>query len=252
MRETDPLILQTQVSEKNCTNNKRNNLLFVSLGLGPNWGLMNAFYLELPWFEETQPEGVNLAAWISIVGTAAAAVSLLISHSGVLNRIAGEKVASGLVVLNILLIVLLAFSWQLTFWGLSVFLFLGSFGGAMVGNLQFMTLIPWVASNFPPTFTNAFMSGGSFMSLVCVALQLIQSPGDAQRFSPAVFFLILSIPSFLSLCSIFSVKKLVMVNKSATKSVSPKYKRASLCPRWFVGKILRYTVLNVGSSMMSW
>jgi len=252
MRETDPLILETGVSEENGTNNRRNNLLFVSLGMGPSWALMNALYLELPWFEETQPEGVNLAAWMGIVGTAAAAVSLLISYSGVLNRISGEKLVSGLVVLNIILIVLLAFSWQQTFWGFSAFLFLAIFGGGMVGNLQFMTLIPWVASNFPPTFTNAYMSGSSFMSLFCVALQLVQSPGDAQRFSPAVFFLILSLPNFLSFFSVYGVRKLVKVKKSAAKSASPEYKRASLCPSWFVEKVLRYTVLNVGSSMVTW
>jgi len=252
MKETDPLLPETQNLEEGNTNSKWNNLLFLSLGLGPSWGLMNALYLELPLFEKTQPEGVNLAAWMGIAGTAASAVSLLITYHGVLNRVAGEKVALVLVILNILLLVLLAFLWQKTIGGFSLFLFLGTFGGAMVGNLQFMTLIPWVASNFPPTFTNAFMSGSSFMSFVCVVLQLIQSPGNAQRFSPGVFFLVLALPSFLSLCSVFSVQKLVRAKKSAARSISPEHKRSSLCPRWFVGSVLKYTFLNVWSAMMTW
>jgi len=103
---------------------------------------MNALFLELPWLERTQPEGIYLAAWLSMFGTVACAVSLLISYQGVLTRIPGDKVALLLVILNISMMVLVAFTWQKTIFGYSVFLFLGTFGASTVGNLQFMTLVP--------------------------------------------------------------------------------------------------------------
>jgi len=127
--------------------------------------------------------------------------------------------------------------------GLSVFVFLGTFGAAMVGNFQFMILLPWVSANFPPTSTNALMSGGSLMSFMCVVMQLIQSPGHQPRFSPTYYFLILALPSFLSARCVFLVQRSEKKVEDATRTVENP--RESLCPLWFVQNVLKYTFLII-------
>lgn len=224
-------------------------LIFMTIGMGVSYGLCNALYLEVPWFESTQPEGIRLSAWMGMAGTIAAAFSLVISRSGVVNKFSGHKSTLVLIILNISLFLFIAFTWSSTIGGLSVFVFLVTFGGGMIGNFQFMILLPWVSANFPPTATNALFSGSSLMSFICVVMQLIQSPGANPRFSPTWYFFILALPSFLSVRSIFLVQRINKV-KEASRTMGGQCD--SLCPPWFIQNVLKYTFLIIWSAMLSW
>jgi len=227
MKEREPLLAEEE-TQAPIDIDRWEYLKFMTIGMGVSWGLSNALYLEVPWFESTQPEGIRLSAWMGLAGTIAAAISLFISRSGVVNKFSGHKSTLIIILINISLFLLIAFTWFLTIGGLSAFVFLGTFGAAMVGNFQFMILVPWVSANFPPTSTNALMSGGALMSFICVVMQLIQSPGHQQRFSPTFYFIIMALPSFLSIRCIFLVQRSDWVVEAPEKE---GILRESLCPQ---------------------
>jgi len=243
----EPLL--PDLKRKLAINGKWEYLIFMSIGMGSSWGLINALYLELPFLESTQPEGIRLAAWMGIASTFAAGMSLLINCCGVMNSLPGYKATLLFILINIFLYLLMASTWWITIRGLSVSLFLGTFGAAMVGNLQFMILLPWVSSNFPPKSTNALMSGSSFMSFICVVLQLLQSPGYRPRFSPTLYLIILALPSFLSIRCILLVERCSKA-KEGSRNVEPT--RQSLCPSWYLRKVLKYNFIVIWSAMLSW
>jgi len=146
-------------------------------------------------------------------------------------------------------------------------------GGTTVGNLQFMCLLPWIASNFNPKMTGAFIGGNSFMSAVCVLLQIIQSPGDARRFSPTIYWTLLAIPTAIALPCALYIKSLVErrskyadLEAGATGSYTKgpdehddvdshdgeiRSAMEFLFPS-FGRRVVGYTVLNVYMSAMTW
>lgn len=110
MAETAPLLAhwderETTDDHRNC---KCDYLLFFVLGMGPGYNLPNAIALELPWFERTQPEEKDLAAWMGLAATIASGAGLLIGVCCRLN-VGGGTIAF-LIILNLTLIVLLAFT----------------------------------------------------------------------------------------------------------------------------------------------
>lgn len=106
-------------------------------------------------------------------------------------------------------------------------MYFGTFGASVVGNLYYMSLVPWVAARFPPKYTNAFMSGTSFTSCFAVVVQFLQSPGYDPRFSPTIYFLIQLLPNVVSFGPIIYIQKFA---KDKSKSLLVK-KRESMCPR---------------------
>jgi len=246
--ESEPLLSDLEVQDENNIIFRAsgwNNLWFFAMGFGPCWGLVNSLYLELPWFEITQPEGINLSAWMGGSGTIASAFSLLWSLYG-LQNLRGAKVALFLVLYNIFICILMAFFWADTIGGNSVFIYFGTLGAAMVGNIYYMFLVPWIAANFP-IYTSAFMSGNSFSSCFGVALQLMQSPGDKRRFSPTLYFLVMAVPSFVSLCPILYIQQF---SKNVPRSYTAR-ERESMCPQWFLQKGLKYVFINIVSGAVA-
>jgi len=224
-------------------------LLFFALGMGPSFNLPNAICLELPWLERTQPEGVGLAAWMGLGSTIAAGASLLIGfYSGVDVR--GTTIAGVLILVNFALMLLVAFTWQLTIGGISVSIFVGTLGGATIGNLYFMILVPWVAATFPQAYTSSFISGNSFTTFMSVMLQLIQSPGDHPRFSPTVYFMVLALPIIISFVSLFYVvQKFAKARKPSI--IAAEIQRESIFNQRILNKGLKYAVVNILSSALS-
>lgn len=87
------------------------------------------------------------------------------------------------------------------------------------------------------------------MSFICVVMQLIQSPGENRHFSPTWYFLILALPSFLSVRCIFLIQR---TNKVTEASRTVGRQCHSLCPSWFIQNVLKYTFLLIWSAMLSW
>jgi len=249
MEETEPLLPKDQSRELSGTG-KWEYFIFMTIGMGASWGLLNALYLEVPWFESTQPETIRLGGWMGIAGTLASGISLVISWSGVMNKFSGRNAALLLILVNIGLFFLMAFTWWIIIGGLSALLLFGTVGAAMIGNLGFLILLPWVSANFPPTSTNALLSGSSLASLICVVIQLVQSPGTSNSlFSPTIYFVILTLPSFLSIRCIFLVQR-----AAEAKEGSRNVERTcmSICPSWYRQKVFKHTFISVWTSMLSW
>merc|ERR1712176_805210 len=77
--ETEPLL----PTEKTKTESRLSQYLaFVGLGLGPCWALVNSFYLEMPWFEDTQPEGLQLSTWLGLPNAVATLLFMIVVVDG--------------------------------------------------------------------------------------------------------------------------------------------------------------------------
>jgi len=223
-------------------------LMFMSIGLGSSWVLLTSLFVEIPWFETTQPEGIELAAWLGFVGTFAIAMSLLANIYGG-SKIVGANTALLLSIFNIFVNLLVAFTWHLTFGGCSVFLLFSGFGAALVGNFSGIIVIPWVAANFPPALTNAYIGGENFMAVFIVMLQLVQSPGQYRRFSPTSYFNILTLPCLSSLCCIIYIQRSAK-ERGGWNEVTSKHE--SMCPQWFRLKGLKYVFYKTWSEAITW
>jgi len=249
LEEYEPLLTRKVKGESfDLPASKCDYLMFMSIGLGSSWVLLSAHYVELPWFERSQPEGVELAAWFGLVGTVAIAISLLVNLYGGQNLM-GANSAFVLATFNFSVNMFIAFTWNLTVRGCSLFLLFGSFGGAVVGNLSVVLIVPWVAANFPPSLTNAYISGEGLMTVFTVMLQLAQSPGQYRRFSPTVYFVILALPSISSICCIIWIWRYPTIRNCA---VLPQKNRGSMCPQWFRLKVLKYVFYKTYSEAITW
>lgn len=185
-------------------------LIFMMAGLGPSWALNNSLYLELPWFEDTQPEGLKLGTWFGVPQCVGTVIILTMTIDGRCFK-RQSVIAIFASVLAVLLNIFTGVLWSRTVKGTSAFLLLAMFGSSIVGNLQFVTLIPWVSANFHPSAVNAFIGGNSLSSMISVLVQLIQSPGDARRFDPMIYFIILSVFTAMSLPAVLYIR--AMINK---------------------------------------
>jgi len=249
LEEYEPLLTRKVKGESfDLPASKCDYLMFMSIGLGSSWVLLTAHYVELPWLERSQPEGVELAAWFGLVGTVAIAISLLVNLYGGQNLM-GAHSALVLATLNLSVNIFIAFTWNLTVRGCSLFLLFGSLGGAVVGNLSVVLIVPWVAANFPPSLTNAYISGEGLMTVFTVMLQLVQSPGQYRRFSPTIYFVILALPCISSICCILYIWRYPKIRDSV---VLPKKNRGSMCPQWFRLKVLKYVFYKTYSEAITW
>jgi len=118
MERTEPLLSkeadkdlsrkEADADKINLKTSKLDSLIFFALGVGPNWGFITSLYLELPWFERSQPEGIDLAAWMGVAGTLGTALPLSISFF-CSQKLSGARVALFLIIFNIIIILLMAF-----------------------------------------------------------------------------------------------------------------------------------------------
>jgi len=164
--------------------------LFTLFGCSSSWSLLNSFYCELAWFDETQPEGVDLSAWLGLMQAVSALIVLIILYIDTklpFDRKVFVYIISALPVLTCLM---LSVFWESTVNGVSVFLLSGVIIAAIVGWLQFILIVPWLVRNFNPRMLSGFLAGDGLMTLTLAIMEIIQQPGGVQTFSPKVYFLI--------------------------------------------------------------
>jgi len=164
-------------------------VLFLLSGCPNSFSIQDTLWLELSWFELTQPEGYNLATWLLLMQAVSSVIFVglfwIEIHVITISKIGALWCSSFAAVV---MIFVLSFSWHWSVDRLSIALFAGSFVGQMIGWVQFIFVIPWIANNFNPRMISAFVSGNPFMILYLVTLQLIQQPGGGQNFSPGVYY----------------------------------------------------------------
>jgi len=169
-------------------------VLFLLSGCPNSWNIQDTLWLELSWFEASQPEGYTLASWLILMQAVSALIfySLLYIETHVITfpKIGILYCAS---LATVLISIVLSFAWNFSVDGMSLILYLGSSVGQMVGWVQNIFFIPWLAKNFNPRLISAFASGNAFLVLILVFLQIIQQPGGSQTFSPSIYYVVAAI-----------------------------------------------------------
>lgn len=172
--------------------NMKNMVLFGTLGIGTNWVLPTVLFQQIPWFEERLPEGLCLATYLNASNACAvfaALVYYLITEYW--YRIPHSVSLPALLSLSVFASIYVAFTYEYTVNDMSLYLYIGSFLGAVVGSFSAIIVNPFM-TQFEARYISAARSGGSGAFLFCAVLGLIQSPGQNTRFSPRVFILIFS------------------------------------------------------------
>jgi len=166
-------------------------LLFLLSGCPNAYNLQDTLWLELSWFEDTQPEKEDLASWLILMQSMSSLAFLFLlyieTHVYTFSKIATLFSASAA---TVIMSIVLSFTWNFSLDGSSIFLLVGSAVGQMVGWVQFIFVIPWIAVNYNPRLISAFVSGNGLMVINLVILQIIQEPGGARNFSPSVYYLL--------------------------------------------------------------
>jgi len=259
--ETDPLLSPREPTKSGERTNFCQYLAFAGVGLGPSWAIVNAIYLEVPWFEDTQPEGLALSTWLGLPQAVATMLFMVVVIDGRMMQYI-PRLAIPTVILAICVNVVGAIWWRVTLGSSSVILLLVTFGGTIVGNLQFMCLLPWIATNFNPKMTNAFIGGNSLMSALCVLLQLVQSPGQARLFTPTAYWFLLVIPTAIALPAAIYIRANISKNKrmeaggmtGSELSVQNEPLRSAMeflfPPFW--KRVALHTLLNIYMSAVTW
>jgi hypothetical protein len=149
-------------------------------------------FQQIPWFEERLPEGLCLATYMNASNACAVFVALMYYLvTEYCYHIPHSVSMPILLSISVLASVYVAFTYDITINDRSVFLYFGSFLGAVVGSFSAIIVNPFM-TQFEARYISAARSGGSGAFLFCAVLGLVQSPGQNTRFSPKVFILIFS------------------------------------------------------------
>jgi len=175
--------------------------LFLLSGCPNSFSIQDTLWLELPWFEISQPEGFTLVSWLFMMQAVSAVIFLgwfyIETHVITCSKIVVLYCAS---FATVLMSIVLSFAWHFTLNGLSLFLFVGSFVGQMVGWVNYIFVIPWIANNFIPRMISPFSSGNPLMILFLVVVELIQEPGGSRNFSPGGYYRLAAIVYAATCC----------------------------------------------------
>jgi len=148
-------------------------LLFLLSACPGSYNLQDTLWLELPWFEISQPEEFRLASWFLLMQAVSSIVSLaLLFTETYIITFSKMSVLFSSSFTTLVVSFLLSFTWHFSLHGHSLFLYLGAFVGQLVGWGQYIFVIPWIANNFNPRLISPFISGNAFMILILVALQI--------------------------------------------------------------------------------
>lgn len=170
--------------------NIKNMALFATLGIGTNWVLPTVLFQQIPWFEERLPEGLCLATYLNASNACAVFAALMYYlMTEYCFHVPHSVSMPALLSLSMIASVYVAFTYDITVDDMSLFLYIGSFLGAVVGAFSAIIVNPFM-TQFEGRYISAARSGGSGAFLLCALLGLIQSPGQDTRFSPRVFILI--------------------------------------------------------------
>lgn len=137
--------------------------MFALLGVGPGWLLCDALFLQIPWAQTTQPEGLALASWMMSAFNAANLVIfiLLLAHrlwQGDPRQL-DEAIIVMLIVVTILGLCAAAFFWQLSTERHSVALLGFSFVGGAIGALRLSVIMPWMLAYDERLISSAVLGG---------------------------------------------------------------------------------------------
>lgn len=174
-----------------------NALLFVVLAGGGNFLLYNALFLQIPYFQQHQPEGLCLATWMIVSTNLSVPVVYffyLLDHYFCSFSIDRSLIA--MMAITSTTAISLAFHYSISVNNISWALLIGSFVSGVIGYLGFQITYP-VLARFEEKYAMAARS-----DILTIALALVvfyQNPGSPTvEFSPGAF--LLGVGIFLLIC----------------------------------------------------
>jgi hypothetical protein len=135
--------------------------LYLWVGLGPSWMLLDGVFTQLALLDRSAPEGLALATYL---GTAAAVANSLVVPAFYAAQKKLEWPHSRWVVLatvaQCLAAVLAALCWQFSAWGVSWPIYAVVIVAMVGGNLQQLAVLPWISEAAPDRIVDV-MAGGN-------------------------------------------------------------------------------------------
>jgi hypothetical protein len=186
-----------EVAEEPVTTEER--LWWALMGMGCTWFINDTMFLQLAWWISSQPEGLLLGNRIALSGSIPPVISAAVALT--LRKYRYEQVQRWCMPTMITFSIAAGTINALGLWELSSnFIYVSMALASTVGGTTPYLAIPWVmGSGYKPACISPMFLGGSIGSLCAATLALYQSPGTEKRFSPSVFFGVVSVPLFLSL-----------------------------------------------------
>lgn len=126
------------------------SFLFVLFGLGPSWLLSDAMFIQIPYWQNRQPEGLTLANKMTISGIMPL-VTVIPIYFVIVNNIGNDKLSFRklsyvLIIIQILSSFLISIAWELTINNVSIIIHLVTFTSSFVGHMMLFAIVPWVTS----------------------------------------------------------------------------------------------------------
>lgn len=169
-------------------------LPFFVLGLGPGWVMLDCMFVEVPYFQAVQPEGLKLASRMSVAASLALAIMAPLylyfrdQHESELKQGRSAHAFScismtsynfmvpTLTCMPLVLAVVASFTWDSTLcFGSStscnsMAIYIITFIASTVGTMQTIVILPWMTKSFAPHHISAIMSGSNFGSMLSAVL----------------------------------------------------------------------------------
>eukprot|EP01083_Nonionella_stella_P015071 42189_1 len=189
------------------------SILFILLGLGPSWLLADAMFIQIPYWQRSQPERLSLANKMSISGmmpmvTIIPIYFIIVNTMGASNsRLSFRIVSYVLIAIQIISCILISIGWPLTIGNVSITIHFVTFVVSFVGNMLSFAILPWITS-INPSLSASILSGSNLGTLCTAVLGLIQQPGaETPLFGPSIYYILFIFVILTSLVSLIYLDK---------------------------------------------
>jgi hypothetical protein len=169
--------------------------LFFVLGIGPNWVIASAFGSQIPYLEETQPEGHAISAYMNVSN----ALNIIFVftywlYTTYIGPISDRFALPAILFLSCFVGFLAIGIYDVTAGNVSICLYLCCLIGGTVGGLSGIVMQAFM-TNYEKDCISVARSGGSGAILLVALLSIAQNtgPADGMRFSPRIFFMIFAL-----------------------------------------------------------
>lgn len=168
--------------------------LFCIMGAGANWVFPTALIQQVPYFEDSLPEGVCIAAYMNAVTNIGFFVMLFyLWYINSVRFIPHSYSVPALLVTSAVACFLTAGVYPIHYDGVSYMLYLCCALGGCVGALSSVIMGAFL-SHYHNDCISAGRVGGSGFILLTALLALVQNPGsDNRRFASSIYFVIFGV-----------------------------------------------------------
>jgi len=227
----------------------RNAFLFLLVGLC-NGSLVDAIYFEYPWFELSQPEGVNLVLSLAFATAFGCVFFFVYLAWDTWAKPSINIVAVWVTLTSTAITFLLAFTWSWSINGVSISILSITCISSLLTALQWSVLFPWVATMNDPRYLSQYMAGEWFIDGISCILEIFQEPADLRRITPREYFLILAMSYCFAICALAFIIKNNIGNPIEFKGLKRGSLMIRMCPR-DAGKYTYWMCLILWNSMLN-